>query len=285
MVTTVLRPLTLLLVAVLLAHGPAVPVSAQEYVIGSRDILKVTVWGQDDLSKEYPVDPDGSVAFPLVGRIQAVGLTPTAFAGALRAALEKDYLVNPQVLVSVKEFQSQKVHVNGEAEKPGVYFLSGPATVRDILSRAGGLSKTAGAHVLLVRGEGARAAAAQPAGPTSRRLDVARVMSGDPSENLAVADGDSIVIPKGNTFFVFGEVRKPGVYALDKDTNVLEGITLAGGFTDKASPGRVRVIRTTPEGGQEVISVDINAVLKRGQRDRAISLRENDVVVVPESFF
>ena len=110
-------------------------------------------------------------------------------------------------------------------------------------------------------------------------------MAGDPTENVAVMDGDSIVIPKGNTFFVFGEVKKPGAYPLDKETNILEGITLAGGFTDKASPGRVRVIRSTAAGGQEVISVDMNDVIKRGQRDRAISLRENDVVVVPESFF
>ena len=118
----------------------------------------------------------------------------------------------------------------------------------------------------------------------TRRLNVARVLAGDPAENAALSDGDTLVIPKGNTFFVFGEVRKPGAYHLDKDTNVLEGITLAGGFTDKAAPGRVRVIRSTGA-GQEVISVDMNDVIKRGQRDKAIPLRENDVVVVPESFF
>src|SRR5262249_20012458 len=131
----------------------------------------------------------------------------------------------------------------------------------------------------LARGGGGTGAA-----PTTRRLDVARVMAGDPAENVAVVDGDSIVVPKGNTFFVFGEVRKPGAYQLDKETNVLEGITLAGGFTDKASPGRVRVIRST-DAGQKVISVDMNDVIKRGQREKAIPLLENDVVVVPESFF
>ena len=97
-------------------------------------------------------------------------------------------------------------------------------------------------------------------------------------------DGDTLVVPKGNTFFVFGEVRKPGAYQLETDTNVLEGITLAGGFTDKAAPGRVRVIRSTGA-GQQVISVDMNDVIKRGQREKAIPLLENDVVVVPESFF
>lgn len=272
----------LLLAGLALAEGPVA--LAQEYVIGARDLLKVTVWGQDDLSKEYPVDPDGFVSFPLVGRVKATGLTPTAFASELRARLEKDYLVNPQVLVSVKDYLSQKVHVSGEADKPGVYYLSGPTTVRDILSRAGGLSKSAGSQVVLVRAESLRESPGKSSETGTLRLNVARVLAGDPAENVALFDGDTLVVPKGNTFFVFGEVRKPGAYQLDKDTNVLEGITLAGGFTDKAAPGRVRVIRSTGA-GQQVISVDMNDVIKRGQREKAIPLRENDVVVVPESFF
>jgi polysaccharide export outer membrane protein len=275
---------TLLLAALVLAWGPAVPAWAQEYVIGPRDVLKVTVWGQDDLSKEYPVDPDGYVSVPLIGRVKATGLTPTVFAAELRTRLEKDYLVNPQVLVSVKDYLSQKVHVSGEADKPGVYYLSGPTTVRDILSRAGGLSKSAGSQVVLVRAESLREPAAKSPDAGTLRLNVARVLAGDPAENVAVGDGDTLVVPKGNTFFVFGEVKKPGAYQLEKDTNVLEGITLAGGFTDKASPGRVRVIRSIG-GGQQVISVDMNDVIKRGQREKAIPLLENDVVVVPESFF
>ncbi len=275
---------TLLLAALVLAWGPAVPASAQEYVIGARDVLKITVWGQDDLSKEYPVDPDGYVSFPLIGRVKATGLTPTAFAGELRTRLEKDYLVNPQVLVSVREYLSQKVHVSGEADKPGVYYLSGPTTVRDILSRAGGLSKAAGSQVVLVRAASLREAAGKSPEAGTLRLNVARVLAGDPAENVQVGDGDTLVVPKGNTFFVFGEVKKPGAYQLEKETNVLEGITLAGGFTDKASPGRVRVIRSMG-GGQQVISVDMNDVIKRGQREKAIPLLENDVVVVPESFF
>jgi len=275
---------TLLLAALVLAWGPAAPSTAQEYVIGARDVLKITVWGQDDLSKEYPVDPDGYVSFPLIGRVKATGLTPTAFAGELRTRLEKDYLVNPQVLVSVREYLSQKVHVSGEADKPGVYYLSGPTTVRDILSRAGGLSKAAGSQVVLVRAASLREAAGKSPEAGTLRLNVARVLAGDPAENVQVGDGDTLVVPKGNTFFVFGEVKKPGAYQLEKETNVLEGITLAGGFTDKASPGRVRVIRSMG-GGQQVISVDMNDVIKRGQREKAIPLLENDVVVVPESFF
>ena len=60
---------------------------AQEYFIGPRDLLKITVWGHEDLSKEYPVDPDGFVQFPLIGRVRAAGLTTRAFGNVLRDLL------------------------------------------------------------------------------------------------------------------------------------------------------------------------------------------------------
>jgi polysaccharide export outer membrane protein len=113
-------------------------------------------------------------------------------------------------------------------------------------------------------------------------LDLASAASQD--RTVRVHEGDTVYVPKGNTFFVFGEVKKPGAYQLDKETNVLEGITIAGGFTEKAAPGRTRVIRTD-ERGQQTINIDMNDIIRRGQRDKAIRLLENDVIVVPESFF
>jgi polysaccharide export outer membrane protein len=354
--------LTLCLVVLLLGVAGA---SSQDYTIGPRDVLKVTVWGHDDLSKDYPVDTDGSVPFPLLGRVKAEGLTTKAFASLLTELLEKDYLVNPQVLVSVKEYQSQKVNVLGETDRPGVYYLSGETSLLEILTRAG-FPKASGKELLLVRAE--RSGATKTArGNVILRLDLAKIEAGDATQNVRLQDedtviipkgqaffvlgevkktgafaldkettvleaitlaegfkesaaqtgvklvrrnpdgsqdtmsldlsgsvpkdghvkvrnGDTVVVPKGNTFFVFGEVKKPGAYQLDKETNVLEGITIAGGFTEKAAPGRTRVIRNTPK-GQQVINIDMNDIVKRGQRDKAILLMENDVVVVPESFF
>lgn len=360
------RPLLLLTAGILLSLGWVGSVAAQDYTIGPRDVLAITVWGQPDLSKDYPVDQDGSVSFPLIGRVKASGLTTTRFASRLGELLEKDYLVNPQVFVTVKEYLSRKVQVLGEAEKPGLFYLTGRTTLLEILSRAGGLSKTAGKQLVLVRSQPAGAGGA-PAGNAILRVNFEKIQAGDASENIpledqdivfvprahaffvlgevksagtfpldkettvleavtlaggfndraapsgvklirravngqqetmsldlasptskdrtmSVQEGDTVYVPKGNTFFVFGEVRKPGAYQLDKDTNILEGITIAGGFTDKAAPGRARVIRNTPA-GQKVLDVDMNDVIRRGQREKAIRLQENDVVVVPESFF
>jgi len=351
-----------LLVALLAGGTPA----AQEYAIGPGDVLRITVWGHDDLSKDYPVSQDGRVPFPLIGSVQAVGLSTAELAKRIRDLLEKDYLVNPQVIVGIKEYLSKKVNVMGEAEKPGLFYLTGPTTLLELLSKAGGLSKTAGKDLVLVRTEGADGKV-NAAGSTILRLDVRKIQSGDVKENILLQngdmmfvpkasaffvlgevnkpgtfpldketsvleaitlaggygptaaasgvkvlrrnadgkqetlaldlagavpkdkgfrlqEGDTVLVPKGNTFFVFGEVKKPGAYQLDKDTNVLEGITIAGGFTEKAAPGRTRVIRTD-ERGQQTINIDMNDIIRRGQRDKAIRLLENDVIVVPESFF
>jgi polysaccharide biosynthesis/export protein len=351
-----------LLVALLAGGTPA----AQEYAIGPGDVLRITVWGHDDLSKDYPVSQDGRVPFPLIGSVQAVGLSTAELAKRIRDLLEKDYLVNPQVIVGIKEYLSKKVNVMGEAEKPGLFYLTGPTTLLELLSKAGGLSKTAGKDLVLVRTEGADGKV-NATGSTILRLDVRKIQSGDVKENILLQngdmmfvpkasaffvlgevnkpgtfpldketsvleaitlaggygptaaasgvkvlrrnadgkqetlaldlagavpkdkgfrlqEGDTVLVPKGNTFFVFGEVKKPGAYQLDKDTNVLEGITIAGGFTEKAAPGRTRVIRTD-ERGQQTINIDMNDIIRRGQRDKAIRLLENDVIVVPESFF
>ena len=339
---------------------------AQEYVIGPRDVVKVVVWGQDDLSKEYPVDAEGFVPFPLIGRAKAAGLTTQQFAAHLKALLEKDFLVDPQVIVSVSQYLSQKVHVLGEADKPGLFYLTGPTTVLEVISKAGGWTKGAGRQLLIVRS--GRSAAGRTAGANViLRLDLNKIQGGDSKENIRVEDedmifipkgqayfvlgevksagtfaldkpttvleaitmaggfneraapsgakivrrgddgkqetfaldlsgqvpkdrdfpvqsGDTLLVPKGNTFFVFGEVKRPGSYQLDKETNILEAVTIAGGFTEKAAPGRVRVIRNTPK-GQQVFEVDMNDIIKRGNRGKAVALQENDVVVVPESFF
>jgi polysaccharide biosynthesis/export protein len=276
-----IRLAALLLSALVLSGWVVSPAAGQEYTIGPRDVLGITVWGQADLSRDYGVDPDGFIPFPLIGRVKAAGATPKELAGQLTELLGKDYLVNPQVIVAVKDYLSQKVQVLGAAEKPGVYYLTGPTTLLEILSRAGGFASTAGKQVLLIRNNGG-----SDGSSAALRLSLEKIQAGDPSENSRVQSQDIVIVSKAQaySYFIFGEVKKPGAYTLDKDTNILEGITVAGGFTDKAAPSRTRVIRSTPQ-GQKVIEVDMNDILRRGREAKTVMLQESDVVVVPESFF
>src|SRR5262245_21363788 len=109
LMVSLLRVLLLAMAGLWLGLAAAAPASAQDYAIGPRDVLAITVWGQADLTKHYPVDQDGSISFPLIGRVKASGLTTGGLAARLTELLEKDFLVNPQVAVTVKEYLSQKV--------------------------------------------------------------------------------------------------------------------------------------------------------------------------------
>jgi polysaccharide export outer membrane protein len=259
---------------------------SQEYRIGPGDVLTITVWGQPDLSRDYTVDPDGFTPFPLINRVKAGGLTTRELAASLVAILGKDYLVDPQVIVSVKEYLSQKVTILGEMARPGVFYLTGPTTLVDILSRAGWLSKSAGRQILLVREQPGAGPGVPATNATIQRINLDDIQAGNAAKNIPIQAGDTLFVMSrdDNNYFVFGEVKRPGAYPLEKETNILEGITIAGGFTDKASPSRTRVIRVGAT-GQQVLEVDMNDVIKRGQRDKAVRLQANDVVVVPESFF
>jgi polysaccharide export outer membrane protein len=264
------------------------PGGGQEYTIGPGDVLGITVWGHPDLSSDYIVDPDGYAPFPLIGRVKAGGATARQVAASLTEALGKDYLVNPQVIVAVKAYLSQKVTILGEAAKPGVFYLTGPTTLVDLLSKAGWLAKGAGKEILVVRDQPGGQSPSAGEGTTIQRLNIDKIQAGSAAENVRLQAGDTVFVASKdeNTtrFFVFGEVKKPGAYPLEHDTNVLEGITIAGGFTDKASPGRTRVIRVGAT-GQQVLEIDMNEIVKRGRRDKAVRLQAGDVVVVPESFF
>ena len=95
---------------------------------------------------------------------------------------------------------------------------------------------------------------------------------------------DIVIVSRAQaySYFVFGEVKKPGATRSTRTRPPRDHGR--GGFTDKAAPGRTRVIRSTPQ-GQKVIEVDMNDILRRGREAKAVMLQESDVVVVPESFF
>jgi polysaccharide export outer membrane protein len=246
---------------------------AEEYLIGPRDVLKIAVWGQEDLSRDYPVDADGFLPFPLLGRVHATGLTIQQLASELKQLLEKDYLVDPQVFVSVKEYLSKKVNLLGEAEKPGVYYLTGgETTLLQVLSKAGALSKGSGKEILIVRNH------ATGGGNTFLRVDLKKLQAGDGAENVQLQNDDTIFIPKGQAFFIVGEVKKGGTFPMDKEVTAFEAISLAEGFTDKAARGAVKVIRRTVDGRQDTISVDLSGPVPK---DRDFKLTEGDTVMVP----
>ena len=279
------RPiLFLLLFASALLSGLALSASgqtpsrlSQEYRVGPKDVLRVTIWGHEDLSRQVVVSADGSFQFPLVGDVQVSGLTPGDVETLLRNLLGKDYLVNPQVSVSVQEYRSQRVFVLGEVEKAGTYAMTGPTTLLDVLSQAGGPGKSAGRQVVVVRvpmSDGPVTPGA--AGSVTLRANLKRLLDGATDENILLQSGDTVFIPKSTSFFVLGEVQRQGAYVIEKETTALEAVTLAGGFTDRAAPAGARILRRKADGTQESIDVDL-----ADPKAREVQLAEGDTLLVP----
>lgn len=273
----------LLLVALLLV--PAGPAAAQaagsggptEYKVGAKDVLKITVWGHDDLTKQVVVSGDGSFQFPLIGDVRVGGLTPGAIETLLRDLLGKDYLVNPQVSVTVAEYRSQRVFVLGEVDKAGTYALTGQTMLLDVLSQAGGPGKNAGRQVVVVRGAQSDGPVTPgAAGSVAFRADLKRLLDGVPGENIPLQNGDTVYVPKLTSFFVLGEVLRQGAYAMDKETNALEAVTLAGGFTDRAAPSGAKILRKRADGSQESLDVDL-----ADPRARDVQIAEGDTLLIP----
>ena len=111
------------------------------YLLDSGDIVRVSVYGDDGLSKSYKVDDDGSIAFPLVGPIAVGGLTTSQAAGAIAKALTGGYMRNPSVAVEIDTYRP--FYIQGAVKNGGQFTYVSGMTVRAAISTAGGFSDTA----------------------------------------------------------------------------------------------------------------------------------------------
>ncbi|OAO05244.1 hypothetical protein A8B75_05540 [Sphingomonadales bacterium EhC05] len=124
---------------------------AADYKIGPLDILKVTVFQEEDLSfDEIPVDASGNVLFPLIGQVTVTGRTSIELASDIAARLGDRYLVDPQVSIIVSQSASQKVTVEGAVERPGVYPIEGQTTLLQAMALAEGPTETARLNEVIV---------------------------------------------------------------------------------------------------------------------------------------
>ena len=166
---------------------PAPP--GDDYIIGPEDILEVSVWKQGELSGRVPVRPDGKISMPLIGEMEAAGLTPPKLADLITEKL-KTYVTKPQVNVMVQEVKSQFVNIVGEVGKPGRYELTQPMTILDAITNAGGptqFAKLKRIYVLRPLGKGAR---------QTLFFDYKAVIKGQKlEEDIYLRRGDTLVIP------------------------------------------------------------------------------------------
>lgn len=257
------------LVALLFACGALTQVSAADapvdYRIGAGDLLRIAVFGSPEMSGDLRVSQTGAISVPLIGSVAVTGLS-AAEAETLLAKrfVDGGFLRHPQVSVLVVEYQSQKVSVMGFVTRPGQYPLRASAHVLDALADAGGIvPQSAGDEASLVRADGSKAA-----------IDLDALFRGDPAQNLAVAGGDRIYVPRAEQFYVYGQVQKPGVYKLERNMTLSRAISTAGGLTSRGTERRAIVKRRDAQGKEQEYSI----------RDTDV-LQADDILYIKESLF
>jgi len=170
------------------SRTPAAPDEVLGYRIGPEDVLQVSVWNNEAMSRTAPVRPDGKISLPLLNDVQAAGLTPMELRQELMRRLA-DYMPHPEVAVSVTDVRSFKVSVIGAVPKPDRYELKSWATVMDVLAMAGGLNEFAArSRIVVIRSQEGR---------TQRiPFDYEKVRSGDPAQaNFHLVPGDIVMVP------------------------------------------------------------------------------------------
>jgi polysaccharide export outer membrane protein len=134
------------------AESTGVPIDPRSYIIGPEDILFIRVWREPDFTGAVPVRPDGIITIPLVGDMQASGLTPDRLTGQLKQSLS-EYINNPDVTVQIAQVNSKKFYITGEVNRPGTFPLVVPIRVFDAVNNAGGFRDFANQKdIVIVRG-------------------------------------------------------------------------------------------------------------------------------------
>ena len=251
-----------------------------EYRIGPKDLIEIMVFGVQDLNRRERVPETGKITLPLLGEIEVEGLTRTELEKKLIQLLGEKLLQNPQVTVSILEYQSKRVFVLGAIRNPGPYELQGRKTLLHAIAEAGGLTAEAGNEIIVTR---------KLTEETTQSLKIAvddLVLNGDDSLNIPLKPDDIINVPADRTvpIYVIGQVRNPGAIQVRKSSlpTLLQAIAQAGGFSDRASKGGV-IIKRKDETGKEVqLKYDVNDIIKGNKKD--VQLQENDIVIVPEKW-
>jgi polysaccharide export outer membrane protein len=249
------------------------------FFLGKGDVLAISVYGEPDLTiNDVPIRLDGMISFPLIGDIQAEGLTVNEVKESIKEKL-KDYILNPQVSIIVKVFNSLSFTVSGEVIRPGTYPLITDVTLIQALAEAGGLKvggfkgttvETADlTHAFIARND------------EFLPVDFVKLIrNGDMRFNIPVQPGDYIFIPSGlaKEVYIVGEVAKPGLFAFTEGFTIVAALAQAEGFTPDANLSSVHVVRGSL-GNPELYVIDFNDVLKGKAKD--MELKPSDVIYVP----
>jgi polysaccharide export outer membrane protein len=285
------RSAAIMLFAVLLCGQTRQPAPANEAAwnnlpaqrIGANDLVAVSVYDAPEFTRTVRIGADGSLRLPMLKRpIEAGGKLPSELESAIAAALSgEQILVDPVVTVTVVEYASRPISVTGAVRTPTTFQALGRVTLLEAVTRAGGLSPDAGSQILVTAPE---------AGPDGTPLTVTRriatrdlIDAADPGVNLALHGGEEIRVPEAGKVFVVGNVKKPGAYPVEDntDSSVLKMLAMAEGLAPYASKKAYIIRRDDRTGAKKEIPIELGRILARKSPD--VPLAAQDVLYIPDN--
>jgi polysaccharide export outer membrane protein len=255
-----------------------------DYRVGPGDVLEIEVYDDPDLSGLVTVQHGGEISFPLLGDVAVSGLTAREVRETLTRLLAKDYLVDPQVAVKVKEHRSQWVTLVGEVQRPGKYFLQGSKTLLELLTEAGGFTPQASGEVVVSRPEASAANGDGGAEPVRIFLSPDQPPSQQKSAlALQLVNGDIVTATATQFFYVSGEVKNPGSYPITPGLTVLKAVSVAGGLTKFGSKGKVEILRKGRGSDSGRVKVDLGDI--EGGKKPDVPIQAEDIIKVGKRVF
>ncbi len=268
-----MRMLRLLLISMLLA----VPALAQQesLLIGSGDMLDVRFFDTPELEQHLRVTDLGTIPLLFVGDLKVLGLTPSAAAREVeRIMVDKHYMLNPQVAVTVEQYATQSVSVLGQVKSPGAFSINTPRKILDLLALAGGLTDVADRRITIQRHSNA-----------AIRVDYcfSNHSTDALNDQVMVYPGDTVLVPKAGIVYVLGDVGRPGGYPItsnDSRMTVLQAIALAAGTNKTAAMSEAKLLRKSTSGYQSS-PLKVSGMQKGKVPD--VVLQPDDIIYVSSS--
>ncbi len=280
-------PVLLALVTLLVAYEAC----EAEYTIGPEDVLQISFWQDPSLDQVVTVRRDGKITVSIIGEITAGGLTPSQLGQKIGERANYYHPGISQATVTVLQYFSQKVFINGQVLQPGVYAFEELPDVWTLIKEAGGVTDLADlTKVTIIRGS-------KDAGKIET-IDIENLVSTGQFDKISRLHPNDVVdvprLPMGlpgtgfpkerrerrNIVFVTGAVGRPGPINLDDGMDVLDAIVMGGGNTPDADLKRVKVISKHEEYAS-VLTFDLERYAEIGAPRRYV-LRPEDTIVIPQ---
>lgn len=251
--------------------APAPAQVSKDYALGPGDVIRITVYQNQDLTLETRINDDGTISYPLLGSVKLSGRTVIDAEKTLASGLKDgNFVKQPQVSILLVTAAANQVSVLGMVNKPGRYpVIASNNKLSEIMGMAGGIIPGSGSDIVVVSGT-------RDGQPFRKEIDFTKVFASVGSEpDFELRNGDTVWVDRAPQVYMYGEVQRPGAQVLMRGTTVLQALANAGGLTLRGTQRGIKVHRRDEATGQVT-------VIEPGLNDQ---LKPNDIIYVKESLF